>query len=64
VSDDSEYRPLDALPVPVAIVRAWRVAYANPALAKLLGVPREELYSGSMESLIARGRACRTSSRC
>jgi two-component system sensor histidine kinase HydH len=54
VSDDSEYRPLEALPVPIAIVREWRVMYANPALAKLLGVPRQELYSGSLESLIAR----------
>jgi len=54
VSDDSEYRPLDVLPVPIALLRTWQVAYANPALAKLLGVPREELYRGSMESLIAR----------
>jgi PAS domain S-box-containing protein len=54
VSDDSEYRPLERLPVPIAILRAQRVAYANPALAELLGVAREELYNSSMEGLIAR----------
>jgi PAS domain S-box-containing protein len=54
VSDDSEYRPLEVLPVPIAILREQRVAYANPALTQLLGISREELYSGSMETLIAR----------
>ncbi len=54
MSEASEYQVLEALPVPIAIVRQWQVAYANPALAQLLGVPREELYSGSMQQLIAR----------
>jgi two-component system sensor histidine kinase HydH len=54
VSDTSEYRPLEGLPVAITILRAGRVAYANPALTELLGVSREELYRLSMSDLIAR----------
>jgi PAS domain S-box-containing protein len=54
VSETSEYRPLEGLPVPIAILRAQQVAYVNPALAELLGTSREEIYRLSMEDLIAR----------
>jgi two-component system sensor histidine kinase HydH len=54
VPDASEYRPLEGLPVPVAILRAERVVYANPALTALLGVPTEELSRLSMVELFAR----------
>ncbi len=52
--DASEYRPLEGLPIPVAILRAERVVYANPALATLLGASVEELSRLSIEELIAR----------
>jgi PAS domain S-box-containing protein len=54
VSDASEYRPLEGLPVPIAVLRAWRIIYANPALSELLGTSREELYRLSVDSLMAR----------
>ncbi|MFL5348919.1 MAG: ATP-binding protein [Hyalangium sp.] len=52
--DSSEYRPLEGLPVPVAVLRAERVVYANPALTALLGATTEELSRLSMAELLAR----------
>jgi signal transduction histidine kinase len=54
VSDASEYRPLEGLPLPVAILRAERVVYANPALTTLLGASTEELSRFSMAQLLER----------
>jgi two-component system sensor histidine kinase HydH len=54
VPDGSEYRPLEGLPLPVAILRAERVVYANPALTALLGAPTEELSRLSMAQLLER----------
>ncbi len=50
----SEYRPLEGLPLPVAILRAERVVYANPALTALLGASTEELSHLSMAQLLER----------
>ncbi|SEU36529.1 sensor histidine kinase [Stigmatella erecta] len=50
----SEYLPLEGLPIPVAILRADRVAYANPALTALLGITQEALSQLSMSDLLAR----------
>ncbi len=52
--DASEYRPLEGLPLPVAILRAERVVYANPALTTLLGASTEELSRFSMAQLLER----------
>ncbi|MDY7232037.1 sensor histidine kinase [Hyalangium rubrum] len=52
--DTSEYRPLEGLPIPIAVLRAERVAYANPALTAMLGVPLEELSRLSMLDIIGR----------
>ncbi len=54
VPDASEYRPLEGLPVPIAILRADRVVYANPALTALFGATTEELSQLSMAELIER----------
>lgn len=54
VSDTSEYRPLEGLPVPVTVLRAGRVVYANPAMTALLGTTTEEMSRLSMAELIAR----------
>ncbi|MBN1206516.1 MAG: PAS domain-containing protein [Myxococcaceae bacterium] len=54
VPDASEYRPLEGLPVPVAILRAERMVYVNPALATFLGATAEELSRLSIAELIAR----------
>ncbi|WP_224367647.1 sensor histidine kinase [Hyalangium versicolor] len=52
MSGASEYQPLEGLPIPVAIVRAERVVYANPALTALLGAATEELSQLSMAEFI------------
>lgn len=54
MSDTSEYRPLEGLPLPVAVLRAERVVYANPALRALLGASTEELSRLSMAQLLER----------
>ena len=54
MSDTSEYRPLEGLPLPVAVLRAERVVYANPALKALLGASTEELSRLSMSQLLER----------
>ncbi|SEL74908.1 His Kinase A (phospho-acceptor) domain-containing protein [Stigmatella aurantiaca] len=50
----SEYLPLEGLPIPVAILRADRVAYANAALTALLGISQEALSQLSMSELLSR----------
>jgi two-component system sensor histidine kinase HydH len=50
----SEYRPLEGLPLPVAVLRAERVVYANPALTALIGASTEELSRLSMAQLLER----------
>ncbi|HVG63516.1 MAG TPA: ATP-binding protein [Hyalangium sp.] len=54
VPTGSEYRPLEILPLPIAIVRADRVVYANPALTALLGTSMEELSHLPMAQLLER----------
>jgi two-component system, NtrC family, sensor histidine kinase HydH len=54
VSDTSEFRPLEGLPVPVGVLRAERLVYANPAMTALFGASLEELSRLSMKELIAR----------
>jgi two-component system, NtrC family, sensor histidine kinase HydH len=54
VSDTSEYQPLEGLPLPVIILRAQRVIYANPASRALLGTSTEELSRLSMSQLLER----------
>jgi two-component system, NtrC family, sensor histidine kinase HydH len=54
VPDASEYRPLEGLPIPVVILRAGQVAYANPALTALLGASTAELSRLSMPELLQR----------
>jgi two-component system sensor histidine kinase HydH len=54
VPNGFEYRPLDILPLPIAIVRADRVVYANPALTALLGASMEELSQFPMAQLLER----------
>jgi signal transduction histidine kinase len=54
VSDTSEYRPLEGLPLPVVVLRAQRVVYANAALKALLGATTEELSRLSMAQLLER----------
>ncbi|MDC0710028.1 ATP-binding protein [Stigmatella sp. ncwal1] len=50
----SDYLPLEGLPIPVAILRLDRVAYANPALTALLGMSLEALSQLSMSDLLSR----------
>src|SRR5690349_9942027 len=54
VLDASEYRPLEGLPLPVVVLRAERVVYANPALTALFGASTEELSHLSMAQLLER----------
>lgn len=54
MSDTSEYRPLEGLPVPVAVLRAERLVYANPALRALLGTSMEELSGLSIPQVLER----------
>jgi len=54
VSDAAEYRALDGLPVPAAVVRGEQVVYANPALLTLLGTTLEEVRAARSLELLAR----------
>jgi PAS domain S-box-containing protein len=50
----ADYRLLEGLPVPTAIIRGERVLHANAAMAALLGVTAEELLAPSLSELISR----------
>lgn len=52
--DTSEYRPLEGLPLPLAVLHAERLVYANPALRTLLGASLEELSGLSVPELLER----------
>jgi two-component system sensor histidine kinase HydH len=54
VSNGSEYWPLEGLPLPIAILRAERLLYANPALTALLGTSKEEMSRLSLPQLLER----------
>jgi two-component system sensor histidine kinase HydH len=54
VPNGSEYWPLEGLPLPIVILRAERVVYANPALTAMLGASTEELSDLSMAQLMER----------
>jgi len=50
----AEYRLLEALPVPTAVIRGGQVLRANAALAALLGAPAEELVAASVAENLRR----------
>jgi len=54
VPPGSEYSPLEGLPFPIAILRADRVVYANPALTAFLGTSTEEMSRLSLTQLLER----------